>query len=219
MGVQRWLAQRLEASVAKSLATSEIFAKTITEHVTVIRALIGQEPVLARIALEMVRAIAAGKKVLWCGNGGSAADAQHLAAELVGRFRRERRGLPSIALTTDTSILTAIANDYGYEEVFRRQVAALCSAGDVLIGISTSGNSQNVCLAIEAAGHLGAFTAAFTGAGGGAMAALAQASLRVPSNDTARIQEAQIFCGHMLCELVEVSIAEEPRSKKGAHPR
>src|SRR5258708_9290773 len=123
---------------------SEVFKKSIAEHLTVIQALLGQQPILARIADEMTRALVAGKKVLWCGNGGSAADSQHLAAELVGRFRRNRRGLPSIALTTDTSILTAIANDFGYEDVFRRQVEALGEPGDVLVGISTSGTSKTV---------------------------------------------------------------------------
>src|SRR6202041_3757027 len=105
----------------------------------------------------MARAILIGRKVLWFGNGGSAADSQHLAAEFVGRFRRERRGLPSIALTTDTSILTAIGNDYGFDDVFRRQVEALCVRGDIVVGISTSGNSKNVCLALEAAREMGAF--------------------------------------------------------------
>jgi D-sedoheptulose 7-phosphate isomerase len=133
--------------VPTPLEMSEVFEKAITEHLTVIQALRAQQPILARIAADMTRALVAGKKVLWCGNGGSAADSQHLAAELVGRFRQERRGLASVALTTDTSILTAIGNDYGYEEVFRRQVEALCVAGDMLVGISTSGNSKNVCLA------------------------------------------------------------------------
>src|SRR3984893_13366071 len=156
----------------------------------------------------MTRALIAGKKVLWCGNGGSAADSQHLAAELVGRFRRDRRGLASVALTTDTSVLTAIGDDYGYEEVCRRQVEALCVAGDVLVGISTSGKSKNVCLALEAAGALGAFTVAFTGEEGGAMGMIAHESLRIASKDTARIQEGHILCGHMLCEWVELNISE-----------
>src|SRR5205085_7525276 len=175
--------------------------------------LLSQQPILARIAAEMTSALVAGKKVLWCGNGGSAADSQHLAAELVGRFRRERRGLASVALTTDTSILTSIGNDYGYEEVFRRQVDALCVAGDVLIGISTSGESKNVCLALEAAGELGAFTVALTGADGGAMAMIAHESLRIGSNDTARIQEAHILCGHMLCEWIELNVSEITSAK------
>ena len=146
--------------------------------------------------------------MLWCGNGGSAADSQHLAAELLGRFRRERRGLPSIALTTDTSILTAIGNDYGFERVFQRQVEALCVKGDVVVRISTSGNSRNVCAALERARQLGAFTAALTGQGGGSMASIAEATLRIASKDTARIQEGHILCGHMLCDWVELSVCD-----------
>ena len=200
------------------LEMSEVFEKAITEHLTAIQALRAQQPILERIAAVMTRALVAGKKVLWCGNGGSAADSQHLAAELVGRFRRERCGLASIALTTDTSILTAIGNDYGYEEVFRRQVEALCVAGDVLVGISTSGKSKNVCLALEAAGKLGAFTVAFTGEDGGAMAMIARESLRIPSKDIARIQEGHILCGHILCEWVELNVSEIS-SREKALPR
>ncbi|HMG84846.1 MAG TPA: D-sedoheptulose 7-phosphate isomerase [Terracidiphilus sp.] len=183
-----------------------IFQHALNEHIAVIQAMSSQRPVFERIACEMTRAILQGKKILWCGNGGSAADSQHLAAELMGRFRRERRGLPSIALTTDTSALTAIGNDYGYEKVFQRQVEALCNVGDILVGISTSGNSKNVCLALEAARKIGAFTVALTGEGGGAMLKIAEATLRVPSKDTARIQEGHILCGHMLCDWVELSV-------------
>jgi D-sedoheptulose 7-phosphate isomerase len=190
-----------------------IFRQAIAEHLTVIEELHAQETELLRIAQRMSRAIEGGNKVLWCGNGGSAADSQHLAAELVGRFRRERCGLPSIALTTDTSILTAIANDYSYEEVFRRQVQALCVEGDVVVGISTSGNSKNVCAALEAALKLGAFTVAFTGEGGGAMASLADAVIRVASKDTARIQEGHILCGHMLCDWIEIHICSHQHAE------
>ncbi|MFZ0420903.1 MAG: D-sedoheptulose 7-phosphate isomerase [Candidatus Sulfotelmatobacter sp.] len=174
------------------------------------------QSLLQRIAEEMTRAILAGKKVFWCGNGGSAADSQHLAAELMGRFQRERCALPSIALTTDTSILTAIANDYGYERVFQRQVEALCSRGDVLVGISTSGSSKNVCAALQTARQIGAFTVAFTGQGGGEIAAMAAVALCIPSKDTARIQEAHILCGHMICNWVERSVCErQPELAKG----
>jgi D-sedoheptulose 7-phosphate isomerase len=162
----------------------------------------------------MTRAVHAGNKVMWCGNGGSAADSQHLAAELVGRFRRERPGLSSIALTTDTSVLTSIGNDYGYEKIFSRQVEAHCAPGDVLVGISTSGNSQNVCLALDAGRRMGAFTVAFTGEGGGAMAGVADAVLSIPSRDTARIQEGHILCGHMLCDWIEVSVCNSVASKE-----
>ena len=187
---------------------SVVFQLAITEHIAVIEALYGQQVVLERIAGQLTRAILDGNKVLWCGNGGSAADSQHMAAELMGRFRRERCGLPSIALTTDTSILTAIGNDYGYERVFQRQVEALCVKGDVVVGISTSGNSRNVCAALEAAREIGAFTVALTGEGGGNMAAIADATLSVPSRDTARIQEGHILCGHMLCDWVELSVCD-----------
>lgn len=196
-----------------------VFHQAIAEHLSVIEALREQESVLQRIAVEMTRAVTEGHKVLWCGNGGSAADSQHLAAELVGRFRRERRGLASIALTTDSSILTAIGNDYGYEHVFRRQVEAMCVAGDVVVGISTSGNSKNVRLALEAAQGLGAFTVAMTGAGGGAMASMADAVIRVNSTDTARIQEGHILCGHIVCDWVELSVCGRQAAESAAAAR
>jgi D-sedoheptulose 7-phosphate isomerase len=189
--------------------SSKVFDQAIAEHIAVIQALSSQQPLLERIAVKISSAILSGKKVMWCGNGGSAADSQHLAAELVGRFRRERRGLASIALTTNTSILTAIGNDYGYDHVFRRQIEALCAAGDVVVGLSTSGNSKNVCSALEAARDLGAFTVAFTGESGGRAADVADISLRVSSKDTARIQEGHILCGHMICDWVELSTSEE----------
>lgn len=185
-----------------------VFAHALAEHLAIVQSLTSQQALLERIAAELARAICSGKKVLWCGNGGSAADSQHLAAELMGRFRRERRGLPSIALTTDSSILTAIGNDYGYENVFQRQVEALCVAGDVVVGISTSGNSKNVCAALLAARSLGASTVALTGEGGGAMGKIADITLSIPSSDTARIQEAHILCGHMLCDFIEKCVHE-----------
>jgi D-sedoheptulose 7-phosphate isomerase len=189
-----------------TVRATDVFQKAIGEHLAIVESLVRQQPALEHIAGEMTRAILAGRKILWCGNGGSAADSQHLAAELMGRFRRERRALPSIALTTDTSILTAIGNDYGYEKVFSRQVEALCTAGDVLVGISTSGNSRNVCAALELARQLGAFTVALAGETGGAMAKIADAVLCIPSRDTARIQEGHILCGHMLCDWIELSV-------------
>lgn len=195
---------------------SHVFHNAITEHLAVIEGIFAQQTILERIARELSRAILDGKKVLWCGNGGSAADSQHLAAELMGRFRRERRGLPSIALTTDTSILTAIGNDYGYEKVFERQVEALCSVGDVVVGISTSGNSRNVCAALEAAKQSGAFTVALTGATGGQMGKIADASVYIPSKDTARIQEGHILCGHMLCDWVELAVCEQDQAKSAS---
>jgi D-sedoheptulose 7-phosphate isomerase len=198
---------------------SSVFDQAIAEHLMVINSLREQQPLLQRIAEKMTSAILAGHKVLWCGNGGSAADSQHLAAELMGQFRRERRGLPSIALTTDTSILTAIANDYGYERVFERQVEALCTEGDVLVGISTSGSSKNVCAALKSARKSGAFTVAFTGQGGGAMASVADITLSIASKDTARIQEGHILCGHMLCDWIELHVCERKLDSTHSSPR
>jgi len=183
---------------------AEVFGKAIAEHMEVVRQLVDQQPVLERIAAAMTATLRAGGKILWCGNGGSAADSQHLAAEIVGRFRRERRGLASVALTTDSSILTSVANDYGFEAIFSRQVEALGVRGDLLVGISTSGNSRNVLAALEAARAAGLVTVAFTGAGGGKMAQMADHLFAVCSCDTARIQEVHILAGHMLCDWIEL---------------
>jgi len=196
---------------------NSVFEHAIRDHLRIVAALPAQRPALEQIAAEMTRAVLAGGKILWFGNGGSAADSQHLAAELVGRFRRERRGMASIALTTDTSILTSVSNDYGYESVFSRQIEALCLEGDVAVGISTSGNSKNVCLALEAARELGAFTVAFTGQNGGRAAGIAHVTLCIASNDTARIQEGHILCGHMLCDWVELSLCEHHPAERSAH--
>jgi len=144
-----------------------------------------------------------GNKVLLCGNGGSAADAQHIAAELTGRYKNERRGLPGIALTTDTSALTAISNDFGYDRVFDRQVEALANEGDLLIGISTSGNSENILSALSTAKEFGCQTLGLSGRNGGKMNELCNINLAVPSNDTPRIQEMHILIGHILCQAVD----------------
>ena len=188
-----------------SLNLSGVFADAIAEYLTIVRQFVAQEDAFERVAVRITDCLLAGNKILWCGNGGSAADSQHLAAELVGRFRQTRRAFPSIALTTDTSVLTAIANDGSYDEVFERQVEALGQPGDVLVGISTSGNSKNVCAALAKARELGLFTVAMTGQTGGRMATLADVCLRVPSSDPARIQEAHILCGHILCEWIELA--------------
>ena len=156
----------------------------------------------------IIAAYKAGGKVVLFGNGGSAADAQHIACELVGRFKLERRALPAIALTTDTSILTAVANDYGYEAVFSRQVDALVNENDVVIGISTSGHSPNVIEAIKLAKIKGAKTIVLTASNGGQLAEVADLALIVPSDSAPRIQEAHITIGHIVCELVE----KEPAS-------
>jgi D-sedoheptulose 7-phosphate isomerase len=151
----------------------------------------------------MVETLKNGNKVLLCGNGGSASDAQHIAAELTGRYKIERRGLAGIALNTDTSALTAIANDYGYDRIFDRQVEALAREGDLLIGISTSGNSMNVISAIATAKLLGCKTLGLSGKEGGDMNRLCHINLVVPSDDTPRIQEMHILIGHILCQAVD----------------
>lgn len=184
------------------METPEI-RELLQEHVDVMLELAALEHDIAALAERILACLQAGRKVCWMGNGGSAADSQHLAAEFVGRFRRERAGLPSLALTTDTSVLTAVANDYGYEQVFARQVEALCVPEDVVVGLSTSGNSLNVVRGLQAARRLGAYTIGLTGRSGGLVAAAADRSVAVPSANTARIQEAHILIGHLLCELVD----------------
>jgi D-sedoheptulose 7-phosphate isomerase len=146
-----------------------------------------------------------GNKILICGNGGSAADAQHIAAELTGRYKTERKPLPCIAITTDTSALTAIGNDYGYDTVFSRQTQALANSGDLIIGISTSGNSKNVINAFEVAKEIGCKTVALIGKDGGDMKKIADLSIIVPSNNTPRIQESHILIGHMICQQIDNS--------------
>ncbi|MDG5497428.1 D-sedoheptulose 7-phosphate isomerase [Niveispirillum sp. BGYR6] len=155
----------------------------------------------------MIASLRAGGKVMFCGNGGSAADSQHLAAELMGRFMRDRAPLAALALTVDTSALTAIGNDYGYRDVFSRQLRGVGRAGDVLVGLSTSGNSTNVVDAMNVARQMGIHTIALTGAKEGAMVPLSDLWLPVPSTMTARIQEMHIAVGHTICELVENAMA------------
>ncbi|NQT72562.1 MAG: D-sedoheptulose 7-phosphate isomerase [Chloroflexi bacterium] len=161
----------------------------------------------------IVFAIRACGKVVLCGNGGSAADAQHIAAELIGRFKLERQAFPAIALTTNSSILTAIGNDYGYDRVFARQVEAIVDEKDIVIGITTSGNSPNVLEALKTAKTKGAKTIAFTGDNASGIAGVADFILNVPSNSTPRIQEAHITIGHIVCELVEQELS------KGCFPK
>ena len=143
------------------------------------------------------------RKILWCGNGGSAADAQHLAAELSGRYYKDRPPLNSEALHVNTSYLTAVANDYGYQFVFSRMVEAIGHEGDLLIGLSTSGNSENIIEALQHAKYKGLYTAAFTGAGGGRLSSIADLCIAIPSKDTPRIQECHMLIGHSLCEYIE----------------
>ncbi len=155
------------------------------------------------VSADVCASLQQGKKILLFGNGGSAGDAQHIAAEFTGRFVKERRGLPAIALSTDTSALTAIGNDYGFDEVFRRQVEALANEGDILFGISTSGNSPNVVKALEYGKTIGCKTFGLSGRDGGKMNDVCDLNIVVPSDITARIQEMHILIGHMICEIVD----------------
>ena len=161
---------------------------------------------IEKIGDALSRALKGGKKILFCGNGGSAADAQHIAAELVGRFCQEREALPAIALTTDTSILTCLGNDYGYDRIFSRQIEALGQAGDVLVALTTSGNSQNILAALQAAKSKGVRTIVLTGKDGGKARGLADIALVIPSSNTQRIQESHITVGHILCSLIEQAL-------------
>ena len=163
--------------------------------------------VMGRIADAMARALQAGRKILLCGNGGSAADAQHIAGELLSRFETDRAPWPAIALTTDSSVLTAIGNDYGYEQVFERQVRGLGANGDVLIAISTSGRSPNILRALDAGRDRGVVTIGFTGTKGGDMAARCDVLLRAPSDKTPVIQQIHITAAHIVCGLVERRLA------------
>jgi D-sedoheptulose 7-phosphate isomerase len=186
--------QRFDESLAVVAATRDALAGPLAEAVTMI-----------------VEAVRGGRGVLIFGNGGSAADAQHIAGELVGRYLSERRGLKAVALTTDTSTLTAVANDYGFERVFARQVEALGAAGDVAVAISTSGNSPNVVAALEEARRIGMKTIALTGPDGGRCGELSDVLLAVPAGDqpTPRIQEAHMVLYHTLCELVEAAVVAD----------
>jgi len=176
----------------------------LQEHLAVVSKLdtqLGDQ--IVDVARLIAKALASGNILYWCGNGGSASDSQHLAAEFIGRFRNNRRPLASVALTTDTSVITCVANDFGYDQIFVRQVEALCRKGDVLVAISTSGNSRNVVEAVKSATQLGVTTVGLLSATGGALRELITYPLLVPSTSTARIQESHILIGHMLCDLVE----------------
>ncbi|MGV3580943.1 MAG: D-sedoheptulose 7-phosphate isomerase [Methylophilus sp.] len=172
-------------------------------HVAMFNALEPLFPLISDVGIAMQNCIKNGGKILLMGNGGSAADSQHIAAEIVGRYKKERKGLAAIALTTDTSILTSVGNDYGYDYIFARQIEGLCRPEDMVIGITTSGNSKNVVSAVEAANEIGATTVGLTGGSGGKLTALCNYNIVVPADVTARIQEAHIFIGHCLCEILE----------------
>lgn len=183
-----------------------MLAKIIEQHNSAVSALLEQEDTITAMAQTLADCIAQGGTIYLCGNGGSAADCQHIAAELVGRFKRERGGYAAVALTTDTSILTAVGNDYGFESVFSRQVDALACEGDVLLCFSTSGNSANVVRAAELANVLGVTVLALTGKNASPLSAIADNALRINSTDTARIQECHILVGHTLCQMVEEAL-------------
>ncbi|HEX2603182.1 MAG TPA: D-sedoheptulose 7-phosphate isomerase [Oxalicibacterium sp.] len=182
---------------------SELLRKALADHQSVMTQLESLLPEIDRIGQMMRACLQRGNKILLMGNGGSAADSQHIAAEIVGRYKRERRGLPAIALTTDTSILTAVGNDYGFDQVFSRQVEALCDPQDVVVGISTSGNSANVVKAIEVAKQIGAITVLLSGGSGGKLAEMCDYKLVMPAKETARVQEAHLFVAHSLCEIMD----------------
>jgi len=166
---------------------------------------------VANVALQIVKSLRAGGKVMFFGNGGSAADAQHLAAEFTGRYLKERPALPALALHANTSSLTAIGNDYGFEFVFARQLEALGKAGDVAVGISTSGNSPNVLRALVAAKARSIYTVALAGKTGGKMKQLADCTICIPTDETPRIQECHILAGHLICEIAEEMLCEPPQ--------
>ncbi|MBW1690953.1 MAG: phosphoheptose isomerase [Deltaproteobacteria bacterium] len=189
----------IEDALRQSLSLKEAFVRQNADT------LIG-------LAERISKAFLGGGKLMLCGNGGSAADAQHIAAEFVNRFQKEREPLPALALTTDTSIITSIANDEGYEHVFSKQVTALGEKGDILIAISTSGTSANIISAIQAARESGIYTVGLTGCGGGKMLGLVDLALIAESTSTPRIQEVHIFAGHLVCELVEYTMIQGDRS-------
>jgi D-sedoheptulose 7-phosphate isomerase len=186
-----------------NMNNSELLRKALADHQSVMTQLESLLPEIDRIGQMMRACLQRGNKILLMGNGGSAADSQHIAAEIVGRYKRERRGLPAIALTTDTSILTAVGNDYGFDQVFSRQVEALCDPQDVVVGISTSGNSANVVKAIEVAKQIGAITVLLSGGSGGKLAEMCDYKLVMPAKETARVQEAHLFVAHSLCEIMD----------------
>jgi D-sedoheptulose 7-phosphate isomerase len=183
----------------------------LAETIALLQATGQLEADILRAAEAWKAALTQGRKVIFCGNGGSAADAQHLAAELMGRFLFDRDPMAAVSLTVDTSALTAIGNDYGFADVFSRQLRGIGVAGDVILGMSTSGNSENVVRAFEAAHSMGITTIGLTGAGGGKMAALSDILIAVPHRQTNHIQEAHIAIGHMICAMVEDNLCSPKR--------
>jgi len=188
------------ASIQKSIETKERLSKQCLNEII-------------EMAHMVIGALRRGRKVVFFGNGGSASDAQHISAELVGKFKNVRPPLRALALTTNTSILTAVGNDFSFDEIFSRQVQACVDKGDVAVAISTSGRSKNVILAVQEAGRIGARTIALTGGNGGQLAPLCDHKVIVPSNDTQRVHECHIMIGHVVCELIDEAFAEKTVEK------
>ena len=184
------------------------FEEAIREHQSMMASLSEVWPSLVAAAEAVIQRVRNGGAVFWFGNGGSATQALHFATELVGRFERERPGIRSYALVADTSLITAVANDYSFDVIFARQIESLCRPGDVAIGLSTSGNSANVLQGVDAAASMGALTVGFTGGEGGKLARSVDIPIVVPHPRTCRVQEAHLFLGHTLCELVEAAMPE-----------
>jgi D-sedoheptulose 7-phosphate isomerase len=200
----RVIEKMLNRESRQEMDADSVFNRSMTEHLDVCsKFLVSAGASIEACERLLAESLDAGKKILVCGNGGSAADAQHIAAEFVGRFERERRALPAISLTTDTSALTALANDYDFSRVFARQVEALAVPGDCLIAISTSGESRNIIAAVMAARKIGCSVVGFTGASGKKLASLSDACVMIPSDRTARIQEGHIAAAHILCEMID----------------
>ena len=185
----------------------QIIKEHFLEHKAALESFAELEESIEKVANLLINCLKNDGTIFWCGNGGSASDSQHLAGELVGRFEGDRRPLKSIALTADSAVMTCIVNDYGYQHIFSRQVEALGSKGDVLVGISTSGNSQNVLHAFEVAEQKSITTIGLLGKGGGKVADLVKQSIIVPSKSTARVQEMHILIGHILCDLIEEGLS------------
>ncbi|WP_462165114.1 D-sedoheptulose-7-phosphate isomerase [Pseudoalteromonas xiamenensis] len=194
--------------MSKLDAISASYEASLARHNTLFATMANYHAECIALLAACEKTLNSGGKVIWFGNGGSAADSQHLAAEFVVRYKKERGPLASIALTTDTSILTAHSNDYHFDTVFERQVQALCKPEDLVIGLTTSGTSANINLALAAANEIGAYTVAFTGREGGKVKDIAKLSIIIRNDETARIQEAHMFIGHWLCEAVDMLVAE-----------
>lgn len=194
-------------------------ARTLEEHRATLGAIQESADAILAVGERLIECLAGGGTIYWMGNGGSAADSQHLAAELVGRYEGvDRRGLASIALTTDTSVLTSVANDLGFEAIFARQIEALCGPGDVVVAISTSGNSPNVLAGVAAARGRDAFAVGLCGNDGGDLAGAADLAIVVPSDSPARVQEAHILIGHIWCDLVDEHVRSRNDGRTGTPP-